>query len=91
MKLTLQSVLVPTGEEGEGYLVFYEGWLVAILVRLSDLHGPEAGHWFLERGFDSVDLNNAPPFADLEAAQEWIRSHLADRSHHRFGPSRPAD
>lgn len=76
MTLTLQRVLVPTGEGGEGCLVFYERWLVAVLVCLSDLHGEHAGWWFLEKGFDSLDRPNSPLFPDLETAQEWVRLQL---------------
>ncbi|UYW24767.1 hypothetical protein OKC48_15945 [Methylorubrum extorquens] len=57
--------------------MFHESFLVAVLVRLSDEHGPEAGKWFLETGFGRVDDPNPPIFADLEEAQTWITSRLA--------------
>lgn len=79
MNLTLQPVFVASGEEGEGWLVFSDGWLVAILVRLSSLHGDEAGFWFLEKGFGPLDRPNTPSFSDLESAQAWMRERLADR------------
>lgn len=78
MNLTLQPVLVPSGEGGEARLVFYRGWLVAVLVQLSALHEDHAGWWFLEKGFDRLDRPNSPVFPDLEAAATWIAAHLAD-------------
>ena len=76
MSLTLQPILVATGEEGEGCLVFHDDWLVAVLVRLSDMHEDRAGCWFLEKGFGALDLPEPPAFENLDAAQEWIASRL---------------
>ena len=78
MDLILQPVLVATGEEGEGCLVFRDDYLVAILVRLSPLHGDQAGWWFLEKGFGALDGPQHPSFADLDQAQTWIKARLAD-------------
>lgn len=78
MDLTLQLVLVDSGEEGEGRLVFRDGRLVAVLVRLSELHGDQAGCWFLEKGFGLLDGPQHPSFADLDAATAWIKARLAD-------------
>jgi hypothetical protein len=75
--LTLQPVMVATGEEGEGCLVFADSWLIAILVRLSDLHDDRSGCWFLEKGFGMLDVPGPPSFENLDAAQDWIREQLA--------------
>ncbi|HSV02800.1 MAG TPA: hypothetical protein VLI41_06300 [Phenylobacterium sp.] len=77
MSLTLQPILVATGEEGEGCLVFHDRWLVAVLVRLSDLHEDRSGCWFLEKGFGGLDGPESPTFDNLDAAQDWIVEHLA--------------
>jgi hypothetical protein len=79
MNLVLQPVMVDTGEEGEGCLVFAEGWLVAVLVRLSDNHEDAAGRWFLEKGFGRLDRPNPPVFADLPQAEQWIEARLEIR------------
>lgn len=76
MTLTLQPVRVAAGNDTDGVLVFCDGALVAILVRLSDFHDDEAGAWFLEVGMGSLDLPNKPVFNDLGAAQKWISAHL---------------
>jgi hypothetical protein len=78
MSLRLQPVQVATGSaDGESQLVFHDDFLVAVLVRLSDLHGDNVGMWFLEAGFGRVDDPNPPIFADLDDAQAWIASRLA--------------
>jgi hypothetical protein len=77
MSLRLQPVQVATGSnDTESLLVFADDFLVAVLVRLSDDHGDEAGMWFLEVGFGRVDDLRQPRFADLDAAQTWIRDRL---------------
>jgi CRP-like cAMP-binding protein len=75
--LTLQSVRVDTGSEDEdGLLVFADGRLVAVLVRLSDEHGDKAGRWFLEHGFGRLDGTTHPIFDDIETAQAWIAGRI---------------
>lgn len=77
MSLHLQPVPIATdSNDAESQLVFAEGFLVAVLVRLSDDHGDEAGMWFLEAGFGRVDDPSQPKFADLGEAQEWIQRRL---------------
>jgi hypothetical protein len=54
--------------------------LVAVLVRLSNEHGHEAGMWFLEAGFGPVADPAPPKFADLNEAQVWIQQQLTPAS-----------
>jgi len=71
-------VQVATGsDDTESQLVFADGFLVAVLMHLSEEHGDEAGQWFLEAGFGRVDHPDPPKFADLNAAQDWITQRLA--------------
>ncbi|MCJ2054999.1 hypothetical protein MKL09_00280 [Methylobacterium sp. J-048] len=80
MTLQLQPVRVATGsEDGDGQLVFAGGFLVAVLVRLSDQHGADVGLWFLEAGFGVTSVARAPLFLDLDAAQDWIERHLGTK------------
>jgi hypothetical protein len=83
MSLKLQPVQVATGsDDHESQLVFSDGFLVAVLVRLSDQHEDEAGMWFLEAGFGLISGPEQPPFPNLDAAQAWIRRRLSeDRAH----------
>ena len=81
MNLRLQPVQVATGsDDTESQLVFADGFLVAVLVRLSDYHQDGAGMWFLEVGFGPVEDLRQPTFADLDKAQHWIMQRLARTS-----------
>lgn len=78
MKLQFQPVQVATGSnDSDSRLVFADGFLVAVLVRLSDDHEATAGQWYLEAGFGRVDDAHPPIFVDLKEAQVWIAGQLA--------------
>jgi hypothetical protein len=78
MSLRLQPVCVETGShDTESQLVFADGYLVVVLVHLSEEHEADAGKWFLEAGFGRVDDPKQPTFADLDEAQGWIEQRLA--------------
>ena len=80
MNLHLQPVRVATSsQDSNGQLVFADGFLVAVLVRLSDQHGADVGLWFLEAGFGLTAVMSAPLFLDLDAAQDWIERHLSSK------------
>ena len=72
MSLHLQPVQVATGSnDTESHLVFADGFLVAILVQLSEQHEDEAGSWFLEAGFGRVHHQNAP---QVREPRTWRRT-----------------
>jgi hypothetical protein len=78
MSLRLQPVQIATGsDDTESRLVFDDGFLVAVLVQLSDEHENEAGRWYLEAGFGQVDRVRSATFADLDEAQAWIAGELS--------------
>jgi hypothetical protein len=80
--LTLQPVRVATGgPDEEGCLVFSEGRLIAVLVRLSEEHGERSGEWFFEAGFGRLDGPAHPTFAAIEDAQDWIERRLRQPGH----------
>ena len=83
MSLQLQPIKVATGSaDSESQLVFFNGFLVAVLVHLSDLHEEESGMWFLEAGFGPLSGPERAPFANLDVAQAWITYCLGkDRFH----------
>jgi hypothetical protein len=76
MKVRTTPVRVATGHDEEGYLVFADDRLLAVLVRLSNQHEDVAGQWFLEAGFGKLDRRDHPIFADLDPGLEWIASRL---------------
>ena len=75
MNLALQPVAVAQ-QDGDGMLVFAEGRLAAVLVRLSELHEGMAGGWFLEIGFGTWNRRDPPVFESLDAAQDWIAGEI---------------
>jgi hypothetical protein len=78
MSLTLQPVRVGTGSNEEGMLVFDDDQrLVAVLTHLGEQYDSVSGHWYLEAKFGLLDGLDHPTYADLDAAQEGIRQHLA--------------
>jgi hypothetical protein len=78
-ELTRQSIPISAGGgDEEGCLVLQDGRLVAVLVKLSALHGDLAGRWYLEAGFGLLDSPDKPDFADLSEAQDWVAERLAN-------------
>ncbi len=78
MSLFLRTVRVATGSDEEGLLVFTDDQrLVAVLTHLSDQHEDLSERWFLDVGFGRLAGPDHPTFADLDAAQNWIRQRLA--------------
>lgn len=78
MNLRLQPIQVATWDaDQERRPVFHNGFLVAVLVRLSAEYEDEAGKWFLEVGFGRVNTATPPTFANLDEAQGWIEQRLA--------------
>ena len=77
MKLGFQHVTVDTNAaDEEGCLVFADNRLVAVLVRLSELHGRKAGRWYLEHGFGKLEGPVHPVFTDLGEAQDWVAQRV---------------
>jgi hypothetical protein len=76
--LSLQSARIETGSpDEEGCLVFGDGKLLAVLVRLSAQQGDLFGRWYVEKGFGRLDGPAHPTFPDLEAAQSWISARAS--------------
>ena len=74
----LRPVRINTASlDEEGLLVFVADRLVAVLVKLSEQHGSDAGRWFLEHGFGRLDDLKRPTFIELEAAKRWIEERLS--------------
>ena len=78
MSVETQPVQVASGEQDRGLLVFNDGWLIAVLVRLSAKHGVFAGQWFLESGYGRFSGREQLTFVDEIDAIAWFNSHLAD-------------
>jgi len=86
VSVALAPVRVETGgPDEEGRLVFLGERLVAVLVRLSEEHGEEAGRWYVEHGFGPLDGPLHPTFPNLDAACAWIVAGLGRRADARPG------
>jgi hypothetical protein len=73
------SVAAKIGAADEGLLVYSEGTLVAILVRLdAETAAAVEGTWFAEIGFGPVDAFRHPVFESLEGGLAWIANQLAN-------------
>lgn len=90
--IVFQPVHVDTGsDDEEGQLVFANGRLVAVLVRLnSSVHGADRGSWFCEAGFGPCDPPAKQPFATPEEAIDWVCGRIADRDERRSAGSAAA-
>ena len=86
MNLEFAPVKVAARENGPGMLVYADGWLVAVLVELSDIHKARAGCLFLESGFGYFSECEQPVFLDVLEAEEWFKSQLVDIV--RYDPAR---
>jgi hypothetical protein len=81
-RIELRPITVLAGKtESSGQLVFWQGSLAAVLVKIGEADGdgdsPEG--WFLEAGFGRCGFVYAPlpaVFADLESAIDWIERRL---------------
>jgi hypothetical protein len=76
----LKSVLLESmsGDE-EGLLLFVRGKLVAVLVRLSDIHEGLEGAWHVETTYNSAVVPNGATFSDLDEFERNLRMNLVDR------------
>ena len=76
-QLTFKPIGIATGStDEEGCLVLKGDRLVAVLVRLSALHGEAEGAWFIEAGFGRLEMGGVSSFPDLKAAEDWILTHI---------------
>lgn len=73
MTLSHQPISLDTDTpDREGVLTFRDGRLLAVLSRLSDIHGDLEGHWFIEATFGPVPRRQPPAFGTLQQFEEWL-------------------
>ena len=81
--ITYQPVQVLIdGHDSEGRLIFANGQLSAVIVRLDgESHAFEhKGRWHLEAGFGKCDARMAPTtFATPEEVGAWVRRRLTGK------------
>jgi hypothetical protein len=81
MTLTLQPVCAVTARGEDSFPVLEDNHLVAVLVRLSAQYGEDAGSWFYEAGFGSLDGPDHPIFPGLEQATDYVDRRLGSAGH----------
>jgi hypothetical protein len=73
MQLTFQAVTLDTDTpDRDAVIVFREGQLLAVLSRLSDIHGELVGQWFVEAMFCETPARRPPVFESVDRFQEWL-------------------
>jgi hypothetical protein len=75
MSVELKEIQIASDYDHEGRLVVIDGRLVAVMVKLSELHEHLAGRWDLETGYGVLKYER-PSFLDLDSAVEWIQCRL---------------
>ena len=76
MSVVLTEIQIASDYDHEGRLILIDGRLVAVMVKLSELHEHIAGRWYLETGYGVLKYER-PSFLDLDSAVEWIQYRLA--------------
>ena len=66
------------GQDETGLLVYYDGRLAAVLIKLGSMHAEQEGFWNLEIGF-GLCAGRPATFAHLAEALRWVGERcLAD-------------
>jgi hypothetical protein len=76
--VTLPPTKVMTNShDQDGRVVFADGQLMAVLVRLDDaIHKDERGDWFLDVDFGPCNGSRQPVFRSLEEAEAWVQEQV---------------
>jgi hypothetical protein len=61
----------------EARLVFIDGKLGVVVVRLGDGYGDLAQSWHAEAAFNGFERISETTFPDLDAVEKWIAWHIA--------------
>lgn len=76
-RVTFQPVEVAVAGQTEGRLVFVDGKLVGVLVKLDGNQNELEGQWYAEAAFNGLERMSEHTFADLTAVVTWIEARLA--------------
>jgi hypothetical protein len=75
-RVTFQPVKVAVSGDTEGQLVFVDGMLVAVLIKLDVNQHELEGHWYAEAAFNGLERMSDHTFQDLPAVAAWIAAQL---------------
>lgn len=82
-RVTFQPVKVAVSGQTEGRLVFIDGKLAVVLVKLDVNQNELEGHWYAEAAFNGLERMSEHTFQDLRAVAAWIDAHLGPVPTHR--------
>ena len=80
LQIDFQHVQVALPDLSEGRLVFVDGRLAAVIVRLGDNSGAHAGKWFVEIAFGDFEAVSNELFLTLEALEDILIRQLRTKS-----------
>jgi hypothetical protein len=69
-----QPVEVAVAGQTEARLVFVDGKLAAVLIRLDAAQNELAGRWYAEAAFNSLERMSEHTFRDLPEVVAWIEA-----------------
>ena len=73
MALSFQPIELSTqGPDKDGMLVLRDGRLIAVLSRLSEIHGALAGRWYVEAAFRRLPTAPEETFDDLVSLERRL-------------------
>ena len=73
--IEFQPVRMAMDSDEEGRLVFVNGRLAAVAVRLSDDHGELTGQWFVEAAFGPYQRPVYPTFQEIGLLEGWVTEY----------------
>jgi hypothetical protein len=78
--LTVENARIAGGAiPDEGRLIFYDGALVAVLIRLEpELAAQTGGVWYLQAGFGTVEDFHHPSFPSIDDGLAWLSQRLSN-------------
>jgi hypothetical protein len=71
-RVTFQPVEVAVAGQTDGRLVFVDGKLVAVLIKLGVSQNELEGRWYAEAAFNGLERMSDHTFQDLQAVAAWI-------------------
>jgi hypothetical protein len=73
MTFSFQPIALSTrGPDSDGMLVLRDGALIAVLSRLSAIHGSLEGRWYVEAAFRDLPTAPGETFGDLDSVERRL-------------------
>jgi hypothetical protein len=77
MLMELQEIQIASKYDRDGRMVLMDGALIAVLVKLSDVHADLTGHWFWKRAALRYETSSLRfPICKQQTAIVWIEAEV---------------